>query len=286
LRGKIIVDLTIIHTTYHRLLHLKAFLGRLELNKMRNPHVDFECIVLDGNSPDGTREFMESYLERAPFKLRYIFVPFNGWTNPSLPRNICLRYADGEICCSTDADHWISEDFIYYALEPYRNGISNALNFAMVHDSSKSLAFPPTKINQFLLNEKVVSEANIITMYDQFRIPKKEPKSEWIIAYPREAAIEAGGYDEEFAGKNWARDETMFGFALHEVGLKDYKEDYLKFAAIHLWHDVANMGIRRNSAKNHKIFQEKLKNIGEVVAKNRKKKWGTAPVGTTINQNF
>jgi glycosyltransferase involved in cell wall biosynthesis len=279
-------QLSIIHTTYHRIPHLKAFLRRVELNKIRNPGIDFECIVLDGNSPDGTREYMEGYLDDAPFKLRYIFVPFSGWTNPSLPRNICLRHAIGETCCTTDADHWISEDFIHYAIEPYKKGISNALNFAMVWDSSESQAFKPLVVNEFLLHERVCSEASILEMYDQFKIPKREPKSGWIVAYPREAAIEAGGYDEDFAGKNWARDEDWWVLALQEVGLVDYKKDFLNFAAIHLWHEVANMNVQRSSARNHKIFEEKKKKIGEVVAKNRTKKWGTAPLGTVISQNF
>jgi glycosyltransferase involved in cell wall biosynthesis len=229
---------------------------------------------------------MEGYLNTAPFKLRYIFVPFNRWTNPSLPRNICLRHAIGEVCCTTDADHWISEDFIYYALEPYREGVDNALNFAIVWDSSESTAFKPTRVNEFLLHEKVCREANILEMYDQFKIPIRSPKSGWIVAYPREAAIEAGGYDEDFAGKNWARDEDWWVYALREVGLQDYKACYEDFSAIHLWHGVAHMNMARNSARNHKIFEEKLKNIEAVVARNRAGKWGTAPFGTVISQNF
>lgn len=282
-----LMDLSIVHTTYNRAHHLRAILPRVELNAKRYPWIDFEFIILDGGSNDDTRKLSLEFLDRNVCKCKYLRVNFARWVNPSLPRNIALRHAEGRIGCTTDADHWLGQDFVFGAYAAYLNGEENRVNIGMVWDTNESRKLPWTKVNKALLSPELEGDLNILELYRVFGIPIKKPKSGWIVSYPMWAVHEIGGYDEDFSGSMWGRDEDIFLLKLQHI-LETTKDCYIDFAALHLCHDVKQFGIQRNATHNHKIFKEKLGNIETLIENNKVRQWGQVPEGVefTCRRNF
>jgi glycosyltransferase involved in cell wall biosynthesis len=271
------IDLSILHTTYNRAHFLSAVLHRFELNAQRHPEVDFELIVLDGGSSDSTQEICREFLDRETFKLKYVHVGFGRWVNPSLPRNIALRHAVGRIGCTTDADHWVGQDFVKGAYGAFRNDVEDAVSIGMVWDTNEARKLPWPKVNEALINT-CQDDLNILRLYDAFGVPTREPKSGWIVAYPMSTVFQIGGYDENFEGNHWGRDEDIFLLKL-QYFLKTTKEHHLDFAALHLCHDTKQFGIQRNPNYNHEIFVKKRDNIEQAIEEAADREWGRIPAG-------
>ena len=282
------MDLSVIHTTYNRAHHLRAILPRVALNARRQPDIDFEFIIFDGGSNDETRQLSLEFLDRNVCKCKYLRVNFAKWVNPSLPRNIALRHAEGRIGCTTDADHWLGQDFITGAYGAYAGDKSDdQVSIGMVWDTSEARRLPWDKVNKALLSPHFEDNKNILELYGVFGIPIKKPKSGWIVSYPMWAVHEIGGYDEDFSGSMWGRDEDIFLLKLQHI-LKTTKDFHLDFAALHLCHDVRQFGIQRNATYNHVIFKEKLGDMDALIANNKARDWGQIPKGLEVElrRNF
>jgi len=279
-------ELSVIHTTYNRANVLDTILHRFELNARRHPEIDFELVILDGGSSDRTQEICKTYLDRETFKLKYIYVGFGRWVNPSLPRNIALRHAVGRIGCTTDADHWIGQDFVRGAYRAFRNDAEDAVSIGMVWDTNEARKLPWPKVNEALINS-CRDDLNILRLYDTFGVPIREPKSGWIVAYPMQTVFQIGGYDEDFAGSHWARDEDIFLLKL-QYYLQTTKEHHLEFSAFHLCHDVTQFGITRDSRYNHQIFVSKCEDMDRTIQEGKNHAWGQIPSGVEyyVKQNF
>jgi len=281
------MQLSIIHTTYNRAGHLERILPRFELNAKRHPDIDFEVVILDGGSSDNTAEVAKQFMKRETVKVKYVHVGFGKWTNPSLPRNIALRHAEGRIGCTTDADHWIGQDFIRGAYRAFEDGSDDKVSIGMVWDTNESRGVPWPKINNAILSSKLDDNLDILEFYRQVGIPIREPKSGWIVAYPMWAVEENHGYCEDFAGSDWGRDEDIFLLMLQER-LQTTTEHHKEFAAIHLCHSVSEFGIRRNASKNHEIFKRKIDDLHAAISDNVMRDWGKVPEGVNyeVRQNF
>lgn len=280
------LDLSIIHTIYNRYNHTRAILPRFEFNHERHPEIDFELVVLDGGSNDGTEQLCLDFLGNTKIKMKYIRANFGKWTNPSLPRNIALRYVEAPICVTTDADHWVGQDFVSGAYRAFADGSMDKVSIGMVWDTSESQQICWNHINDALLN-KLSLNTDIIELYEIFGIPIKEPKSGWIVAYPMWAAKLIGGYCEKFTGSNWSREEDVFLLSLQTI-LKTTKEYCKEFSAIHLCHTVEQFGIQRNSHHNHQIFKKILEDLPKTIRENKWENNGKIPPGINfyVRSNF
>lgn len=99
--------ISLIMPTYNRLDILKESLSRIE--KQALPKEDFNLIIADDGSSDGTKEFLEEYSKHAPVNFKFFCSDHSG---PASARNTALANAEGKIILSVGDDMLMDEDFV------------------------------------------------------------------------------------------------------------------------------------------------------------------------------
>jgi glycosyltransferase involved in cell wall biosynthesis len=102
---------SIVIATYNRAADLRDTLASLASLRPDGP---WEVIVVDNNSPDGTREVVETAARTFPVELRYVFEREQG-RSPAL--NAGIRLARGGIIATTDDDVRVPSDWLNSAAE-------------------------------------------------------------------------------------------------------------------------------------------------------------------------
>ena len=97
--------LTVFTPTYNRL----STLHRLYKSLCEQNCKDFEWLVVDDGSTDGTEGFISEHIPSAPFSIRYIKQP-NGGKHTAY--NKALLYAKGDYLFTVDSDDWLPLDSI------------------------------------------------------------------------------------------------------------------------------------------------------------------------------
>lgn len=102
---------SVVIATYNRAADLRATLDSLATLR---PHGDWEVIVVDNNSTDGTPSVVAGAAQTFPAPLRYVFEPEQG-RSPAL--NAGIRLAMGDIIATTDDDVRVEPDWLDRAAE-------------------------------------------------------------------------------------------------------------------------------------------------------------------------
>ncbi|HQQ95800.1 MAG TPA: glycosyltransferase family A protein [Cyclobacteriaceae bacterium] len=103
------IHITVIVATFNRCESLKNMLQALSTQNY--PSSQFEVLVINDGSSDGTRSMLESMQAQVPYILRHFNQPNKG---PAAARNTGIRHAKGGIVAFTDDDclpqpNWLSE---------------------------------------------------------------------------------------------------------------------------------------------------------------------------------
>ena len=97
-----VLDLTIIVPTYNEVENMEELItGIEEIFRKEKPEVEYEILVMDDNSPDGTGKKVEE-LSKKGHNCRVIIRTENRGLSPSVIEG--FEKADGEICLVMDAD--------------------------------------------------------------------------------------------------------------------------------------------------------------------------------------
>lgn len=102
------VGISIIICTRNRKEHLAATLESLERLATADG-LDYEILVIDNGSDDGTHELIHEFVTRDPQKRKYFFEQEKGL---SRARNCGIRHARGEIIAFTDDDVVVDPDWL------------------------------------------------------------------------------------------------------------------------------------------------------------------------------
>ena len=98
--------ISVIVCTYNRARYIIRCLETLTKTHCR----DYEVIVVDNNSSDGTAEFVKSFLKDRPdLPVKYVFEPAQGLSNA---RNRGMKEAGGEVFVFLDDDAFVVGDYI------------------------------------------------------------------------------------------------------------------------------------------------------------------------------
>ena len=110
--------LSIIIPVYNRVTLIK-----LTLESIRNQsNCDFECMIVDDNSTDGTWEFLEEFCS-SDNRFKTIQNPLTLKKGPSSSRNFGLRQTRGEYVHFFDSDDLVPPDFYLKCFEKNRKKI-------------------------------------------------------------------------------------------------------------------------------------------------------------------
>ncbi|OCS83280.1 glycosyltransferase family A protein [Caryophanon tenue] len=97
--------LTIAIPTYNRKHTLGRCLKSLENQKNKN----FEVVIVDDGSKDGTQKYIEDYMNESELLIRF-FLKENGGKYTAI--NLALEKAEGEYFLILDSDDWMADDAV------------------------------------------------------------------------------------------------------------------------------------------------------------------------------
>ncbi len=108
------VQISIVIPTYNRLDFITRTLESME--GLNYPKSDFEVIVVDDGSSDGTYEYMLKYSKTT--KLNFSFISQKN-SGPAAARNVGLKYAKGKYVAYTDSDCIVDKNWLWELLKGF-----------------------------------------------------------------------------------------------------------------------------------------------------------------------
>ncbi len=275
------VDLTVLTPAApNRKPRIEMIFNRLALNYKRHPNINFEFVIVDDSLNAEYRELSQS---NWPFAVKYISLPLSEqYPNPSYMRNVGFRIAQGEIFTMIDADHWIHEDFIEGALEPYRNlpvvidTTPSVLNTGFMIDTSKGNMWSVNSTN--INNELILKSKYMVFKHAMNLTGINGPvlcNRVWLAAYPGKAFLDINGYDEQYT-TGYSREDDDIYYRLKAYLTHVHTNSFAKFAGVHLWHPQA----ARSQALNelNKKYYSAVSPTNYV--RNQKHRWGNFVSGS------
>jgi len=109
--------LSVIIATYNRCASLGNVLNGLLTQEGLSSDTDYEIIVVDNNSTDGTKRLVEFFMDKAGDRLRYFFDPARGKAHAL---NLGIRESRGEILIFTDDDVIVDNKWIFHVNEFFK----------------------------------------------------------------------------------------------------------------------------------------------------------------------
>jgi glycosyltransferase involved in cell wall biosynthesis len=170
------MDASVVVITYNRRQLLESCLDSLSAQSY--PSNNFEVIVVDGRSTDGTEDFVEEYTKKAPYELHYIVQDKSGICNA---RNAGIRVCKGNIICFTDDDCIADKNWLKNLLSGYSNEKVGCVG-------GEIIAYPPrTIVEKYSDEHKLVSQTFMVC----------GPIATCNTSYRKNVLLEVGGFDED-----------------------------------------------------------------------------------------
>lgn len=168
---------------------------------------DYEVILVDNNSTDGTREMIESKYSQFSGKLRYVFEKRQG---KSIAANTGVKESRGEIIVFTDADCTVGENWLNEMARTYKEYPADAVlgKITLMLPERKKL-FPADFLQKRLAH---VDYGNQI-----MEIPDKDLVGA-NMSYKREIFSEFSGFKQLF----WPCDDTEFSRRISKNGKRKF----------------------------------------------------------------
>ena len=113
------MKISVLVCTYNRCSSLKDTLVSLQNQIIpKEAGFDYEVVIADNNSNDGTKDVVEYYKPIFNGRLRYIFEPKQG---KSFALNTAVKAAHGGILALTDDDVIVSKDWLFSIFNAFKN---------------------------------------------------------------------------------------------------------------------------------------------------------------------
>ncbi|PKP59088.1 glycosyl transferase [Candidatus Atribacteria bacterium HGW-Atribacteria-1] len=200
------VIFSVIIPTYNRKDTLKKCLNAVFTQTY--PNTDYEVIVIDDGSTDGTEELVNSLLNDAPCALRYFKQENKG---PAAARNVGIKNAKGEIILFT-GDDCIADSHLIEKHMKYHNAYKDVV--VLGHTAWHS----DLEITPFM---EYITTSGVQFGYPLIKNKKNVPFNFFYtsnISVGKKHLMEVGLFDENFKYAAW--EDIELGYRLVQNGIK------------------------------------------------------------------
>jgi len=219
--------ISVIIPTYNESGLLRASLTGLA--RQRLPRDEFEVVVADDGSADGTAAVVESFADR--LRLQYHFQPDLGWRAPAA-RNNGARLAAAPLLSFLDTGNLVGPDYLRHHLAAAAGGPGRRAVFGYAYgyrpeDPTPGLAgllarLPPEEVvrrhgqDPAFFDDRHAELAGCDFDLRRRAVP-------WQFCWGMSCTVRAddfwavGGFDEEF--RSWGIEDIEFGYRLHRRGV-------------------------------------------------------------------
>lgn len=222
------------------------------LTQLQKPvNKDFEILVIDNNSRDGTCLVLQDFEQLSSPKFRYVFEPNQGL---SYARNRAITEAKGEVIAFIDDDVIVEPDWLIRHLEPY-------IEFPSVDavGGKVELKFPRSFTRPSWFSKEIEA---FLSGFDMGNKPRPFKVTEYPfgcnMSVRRELALSIGGFSTKLgrSGKNMiSNEEKLFFYKLHQ------QKKNIQYQPFSVVHHVINMNRLTKKYFIGRGFEQGISNV-------------------------
>lgn len=220
--------ISVVVCTYNRCESLKETLESV-IKQKRRDDFDYEVLLIDNNSTDQTKEFVQGLMRGPDNRVKYVFEKMQGL---SFARNRGIGEALGDIIVFTDDDVVLSEDWLLQLWTCFKENDCDAVG-------GRILPVYPEKTPQWIKDHADLLSGPIVKHdYGEetkvYQTPQMKPFVGANMAFRKELYNERGFFRIDIgAGKGTVGDDTEFYFRL----ARSHKKIFYCGRAL-VWHPV------------------------------------------------
>ena len=218
---------SVVIPTYNRAALLRRTLDSLVSQDL--PRTDFEVLVADDGSSDGTAELAASYADR--LNLRYLFQPDEGW-RVARARNLGIAQATGEVCVLIDSGVVLHSGCLRAHLDSHRQagdpvavcGYVHGYGYTEAEELAGSVDYEQPDASIELLRESGRWPDIRESLYARRADDLAGLPAPWILFWTCNVSVRTdqllavGGFDEHF--RSWGGEDIDLGYRLHLAGVR------------------------------------------------------------------
>jgi glycosyltransferase involved in cell wall biosynthesis len=233
-------EIAVIVSTFERPSHLERCLASLEAQ--RDVEGQFEVVVTDDGSGDGTRELLIAASSRTPYPFTFTTHEHHGFRLARC-RNAGVAASTAPYLLFTDGDCILPPDHLRTHLAARQPGrivagdclrldapASNAVDAAALRAGRFPLQVSPREHRRLLVKGWRAK------LYETLRVPRRPRLTGNNIGVWRSDFEAVNGFDEQYVG--WGFEDLDLQARLERLGLRAWSI-LLETAPVHLWHPPA-----------------------------------------------
>ena len=226
---------------------------------------EFEVIIIDDGSVDGTQQFISSF--QSPYLLRYVYLNKQEGNGASHSRNVGIDMAIGDVIIFLDSDSLVHKNFVeeHYRFHQVHNNLAVVgIRWELLYEEI-DIDLIKRGFMKSDLPVKSLEKQNRMFQFFSYNLSQYEVPW-WFFSTSnasvrKDALHKVGKFDEEF-GKYILYEDTEIAYRLYKNSTKFVLNANTE--CYHLYHEVDLKSKLELSKGNIEYFQKKYPNASEI----------------------